>query len=286
MTENDNAKKYHMYDYDSENGITGIAITVQGKGHISENKPCEDASGAYIHGRFLVYAVADGHSCCVNSRYGAKYAVDSLHELVEGYSSMNYSQEDVIRAFRNKTACEDFLEIWFKKVYQKEADAFELSGRFDESFPDYDTLTRTQKLAITEQYGTTLLASVVCEDVIICIAVGDGGLYIFNKDRENMTDVLELCDFGKVGDAVNTSVCDLVPGEFLTAIYPRSEYDATLILSDGVSDPWKETGRFEKINELRGKYRGQKMDAMLYGFVVEHAHQFDPDDDSLVFGEF
>ena len=72
----------------------------------------------------------------------------------------------------------------------------------------------------------------------------------------------------------------------MTAIYPRSVFDATLIMSDGVADPWQDTGRFEKINELREKYHGEEMDSMLYGFVVNHAHSFDPDDDSLVFGEF
>ncbi|MBQ7266283.1 MAG: protein phosphatase 2C domain-containing protein [Firmicutes bacterium] len=282
----DNAQKYHIFDYKEEDGLTGVAVTVQGKGHIAENKPCEDFSGAFIRGRYLVYAVADGHSCCSNSQYGAKYAVESVKELVDRYTKENYSQEDMIRAFRSKSALKDLLDIWFLKVYEKESSLFDLSDNFDEAFPEYDSLTRQQRLNITTEYGTTLLSSIVCDDIIICFAIGDGGLYMLNRNYKEMVDVMSLCDFGKVGDAVNTSMCDLNVGEFLVSFYPKSIFDATLIMSDGVADPWQETGRFEKINELREKYHGEEMDSMLYGFVVNHAHQFDPDDDSLVFGEF
>jgi hypothetical protein len=262
----------HVFERSEDAGITGVAISVQGRGHIMEGKPCEDYCGVKPAGKYAVFAVSDGHSSCRESESGARFAVEAALEIVERFEEKDASQEDVLRFFRNGRAYDDLLDIWFSKILEKE----NATAKND--------IPQKERLDMAEPYGATLLAAVVCPSVIICFAIGDGGFFLLNSER--VLNVMELFDFETIGDAVSTSMCDLSPDAFFSAVYPRQKFDGVMIMSDGLEKPWIDTGRFEKINELRSTVKGAEMDAMLYDFIINHAHPVESDDVSLVFGEF
>ncbi|MDR1537113.1 MAG: protein phosphatase 2C domain-containing protein [Clostridiales bacterium] len=263
----------HDFIHNPETSMTGIAISVQGRSHVLDGHQCEDFSGVKIEGSHPVFAVADGHSSAKKSFYGSKFAVESVMELIKSFEAAALSDSDIIRFFRARHAYKLLLDIWIEKVKAAEnAAGIEL---------DF-----SEKLKIASAYGSTLLCSVLCQRAVICFAIGDGGFFAMNSNKKDLLDIMSLCDFNTIGDAVNTSMCDLSPDAFLTSVIPRGVYDGVMIMSDGFEKPWEGTGRFERINELRDVSIGKDMDDLLYDFIINYAHPVESDDVTLVLGDF
>ncbi|MDR1066775.1 MAG: protein phosphatase 2C domain-containing protein [Clostridiales bacterium] len=256
----------HVLERSGDGSFTGVAIAAQGRGHVSEGLPCADYGDVKAVGEFLVFALSDGHSSCAKSDSGALFAVESVFELIDRFVRAGVSEIDLLRLFKNRSAYAELLNIWIGRIRDAETS---------------EKISYENDVLLAAPYGATLLAAVACPSFIICFAVGDGGFFLLKDDA-----VVNIMNFETIGDAALTSMCDLSADEFFFAAYPRTEYNGLMLMSDGLEQPWKHTGRFEKINELRSKIKGAAMDALLYDFITNHAHPIESDDVSLVFGEF
>lgn len=256
--------------------VKAYNVSAWGKGHISEGQRCEDYSFISQGNGYAIVAVADGHSSCNQSYYGAKFAVDAIVETVKEYDEFGIQTQVLIRDIHNRIFFEALLKRWKEHVLQHRK---------------YIGLPECEKeYEIYYPYGTTLLACIVVREVLISIVIGDGGFYLLKSDGIGMTNLLE--DDDSIGDAVHTSMCDLNAGEFSFSIHSTKEYNGAMIMSDGFSKPWDNGSVFPWVNNIsntmvqhNGKTWSDVTRAM-NKFIEEYAHPQEFDDVSIAIVRF
>ncbi len=218
--------------------------TVLGNSHKRKGLPCQDYSLSYrdSDGKFLIFAVADGHGDrrCFRSAFGSKIACEVLLETLRSIvndvdltfletlfndkkkeldffyklklSILNRWTENVTNHYFNNQICED--EIVKFKIEKTKG------------------LTNDEIIKI---YGTTLLGGLLIDGYLILIQQGDGHIFIFDE-KGNSFDPMPI-DKNCVAN-VTTSMSDKNALDEMRHVLTkcRENIVACFMGTDGVED--------------------------------------------------
>lgn len=203
-----------------------------GASHISTGRPCEDAyaisSGSAGAVPSLAIAVADGHGDPRHdqSRIGAGIAVQAALEELAAFHRM-YLGLYPAQAFRAA----------FKNDFPRR-----LTRRWREMV-DRDAEQRNSALAgnpgdqIYVRYGTTLIAALVVEDMILAGQIGDGDLILVRPDGSIEAPLPR--DPGLVGSETHSLSSRDAHLLWRTVTLDRGEGGVIIAATDGISDSFE-----------------------------------------------
>ena len=245
-----------------------------GYSHIKENKCCQDYSACYHDEERTIVTACDGHGgdLYVRSHLGSKFASNAvikvLRELERG-DFYKYSRADICNNLRLKILCE------WNAMVENDLSAKSLSRR-ELSHLSEDRAFRLKQHP-ERAYGTTLNAGMIFGNKLVCVSIGDGGIFLVRKG-EIYSAVEE--DEETVGN-VTYSMCQEDAYDHLKiVIYDFTDLDGVMVCTDGLINPYQSIGNFKdkfvkpiSIKMLEGK-QGEIND-----FIVSLGEQIGIGDD-------
>ena len=239
-----------------------VNCSVQGASHLKKKIPMQDCSGRYEdpEGRYYIIAAADGHGAaeCVRSQYGSSFAVDTALRCLQSFAEQLLKEVARVPEEGGRTldrlrkvasehrAGRQIMEIrritdrilyeWRNAVGRDLQDRplsteeLELSGVYREA---HEAGKRLEHL-----YGTTLIAALIVEDLLIMLHQGDGRCDVFYEDGSVDQPIPwdERCE-----QNITTSLCDPDAADSIRhkIIDLRScGAGAVWLASDGVEDSY------------------------------------------------
>jgi hypothetical protein len=204
--------------------------TVRGYNHIKSETVCQDYSDSYVDNSKQIITCCDGHGSKVylRSNIGSKIASNVVIDVLK-----NYNYFDIVQIQKNKNYDKLKLEIlckWNSEVekHLEENPLEEVDGLTDkEQF-------RLKNNPVTA-YGTTLNSAMLIDDKIVCIQIGDGGLFLV-KERK-ITNAFPEND-ENVANITNSLCSDDAYQDLFVDIYDADDYDGVFLLTDGVLAPY------------------------------------------------
>ena len=264
--------------------------SVQGQRHIEKNMPCEDFALAESFVESTVFATADGHGQEISfrSKIGSFFACKSACEVLKECVSVNdlhiffhkKSAEQIFEHIAQKTVC-----IWQEKVKED----WETNPLNESEQKVYSKFKEKIDKNVALAYGTTLIAGVQCEKLLLLLQIGDGRCVAFDGDGAVCQPIAwdEDCFLN-----VTTSLCQddaLAKFRFKIIDLEKTSVLAVFAVSDGVEDAFNtiddlyeylgrllvEVGKRgvefveENLNDTLKNLaqRGNKDDSSLSGFV-------------------
>lgn len=220
--------------------IVYFTKTSVGYSHIKENKCCQDYSACYHDEERTVITACDGHGgdIYVRSHLGSKFAsnaVVSVLKELERSDFYKYSRTDICNNLRLKILCE-----WNAMVEKHLAEKY-LSKR-EVSHLSEDKVFRLKQAPETA-YGTTLNAAMIFGNKLICVSIGDGGVFLVRKGEI----ALALPENGETVANITDSMCQENAYEHLKIeIYDFSDLDGVIVCTDGLINPYQSMGNFKE----------------------------------------
>lgn len=219
-----------------------ISKTSIGYAHIGSGTVCQDYSASYHDEERTIVTACDGHGgkIYIRSNMGSKYAsqaVMSVFQNVRRSLFYKYTRQEICEKIKLGVLCEwnalaerDVSEKPFtKKELEKlgEEEIFRLKGNFSKA------------------YGTTLNGAMVFGNKLICINVGDGGVFALKKGE--VKSVFEETDDDETVANLTYSMCSEDAYKHINVkILDFCEYDGVLICTDGVVNPYQNMNNFAK----------------------------------------
>lgn len=165
--------------------------------NIIRNKKSQDYMTHKVYKNGIIVAIADGHGIerCKYSHKGAKFACESCVEVLEEiYESINEEDNKANKdTLINNILLTQYIEKkiqskWREKVYNHHIKKIENVYKIDYI-----------------AYGTTLIGSLITEDLNIYIQIGDGNILISERSRLN---ILKYSKKNKRKSIVNSMYLD------------------------------------------------------------------------------
>ena len=220
--------------------ITYFTKTSIGYSHIKENKCCQDYSACYHDEERTIITACDGHGgdLYVRSHLGSKFASEAaikvLKEL-ERADFYRFTRKDVCDNLRLKILCE-WNAMVEEDLAKKAIAKREISSLSEEKV--FKIKKNPEKA-----YGTTLNAAMILGNKLICVSIGDGGVFLVRKG-EIVAAVPE--DEDTVAN-VTYSMCQENAYEHLKVeIYDFSYLDGVIVCTDGLINPYQSIGNFKE----------------------------------------
>ena len=218
--------------------ITYFTKTSIGYAHIKEGKRCQDYSACYHDEERTIITACDGHGgdLYVRSHLGSKFASNAVIKVfkeLERSDFYKYSRKDICKNLRLKILCE-----WNAMVERDLSNKY--ITRSEVAHLDEDRLFKLKQNP-EKAYGTTLNAAMIFGNKLVCVSIGDGGVFLVRK--------------GKIGFAIpedeetvaniTYSMCQEDAYEHLSvAIYDFSDLDGVIVCTDGLVNPYQSLGNF------------------------------------------
>ncbi len=245
-----------------------VAASQRGRSHAIEGKPRDDDFALYFdeESEWYVMIVADGAGSAKYSRKGSQIACNTV---------MSVCKEKLLARkdeFAKNSKAENKNEIG--KILQET-----ISNAVFDAYKAIEKEAEEKGNPIKD-FSTTLILS-VCKKFeygwfVGAWWVGDGGIGIYNKDK-NEVKVLGEPDGGEfAGQTRFLTMPDIIKNE----LYSRMKFEvvedftALILMSDGVTDPKFETdanlNRIEKWNELWQDLNGDNEDNAKVDFTDDN----------------
>lgn len=193
--------------------------TVLGYSHIKKNIPCEDSSASYFDDElgFQIITVCDGHGdpACARSAFGSKALAEVTVNCLKEYASSIAKEE----AYRESNREELLIKRTQDIIIRRLTDII-LSRWYDAIFKDLDENPLTEEEInasgryqafyqagerLEHVYGTTLIAALHMDDLLILLQQGDGRCDVFYEDG-SVDQPVPWDD--RCFENVTTSMCD------------------------------------------------------------------------------
>lgn len=221
-----------------------LALSAIGSSHQKNGKPCQDRSKRFSGWSHTAIVVCDGHggSKHFRSGRGAEFGVKASEEVVEVFSK-TFAKS---KSFENYHACITSLA---KSVLLKWREYVENDMKNDPlQENEMDDLSNKDIIELKENgviaYGSTLLVSFICKNMLFIIQLGDGNCVVFKKDGTIELPIQEdnRLQFGKT-----TSLCEVnAMNNFRYAVIPIEQVKACFLSSDGVRNSFDTQENFHK----------------------------------------
>ena len=211
-----------------------------------------------------IIAVADGAGSAKFSRKGSEIACISVLDYFAGVKDEKFVEiESAIRAYLAEQNEETLKEVSSQFITHLGSAALSAQNKIREE--------ATIKGAEIRDYSTTLIFALVkkydTKYIIASFWVGDGGIGIYHKDKQELT-VLGTPDSGEfAGQTRFLTMSDIFSeGAYANRVKFKvvEDFTALVLMTDGITDPKFQTdnnlSRIEKWNELWADLEGANQD--------------------------
>lgn len=214
--------------------------TAIGHNHITRGVVCQDFSDSYIDSNYHIITACDGHGgkLYIRSDRGARFASQAVIDVITSYSSRKFNslvEQKALDKLKLEILCK-----WNELVEQDFT---------NESFTteELSLLSDGEKFKLEtdyiKAYGTTLNAVVLTKDYLICIQIGDGGMYLIKKKKIEIA--FEEND-ENVANITNSLCGDNAYNDLFIKAVKREKYNGVLICTDGLIGPYQTYDNFFK----------------------------------------
>lgn len=249
--------------FDSKNLVAG---SKRGRSHAHEAKFRDDAFEFSFHEQngWGIIAVADGAGSAKFSRKGSEIACVSVLDYFAGVKDEKFVEiESAIRAYLTEQNEETLKAISSQFITHLGSAALSAQNNI--------RLEAAAKSAEMRDYSTTLIFALIkkydTKYVIASFWVGDGGVGIYHKDKQELS-VLGTPDSGEfAGQTRFLTMSDIfAEGAYANRVKFKvvEDFTALVLMTDGITDPKFQTdnnlSRIEKWNELWADLEGANQD--------------------------
>jgi serine/threonine protein phosphatase PrpC len=208
-----------------------FGATRRGAQHAAAGTPCQDAfalwSGSFLSASCIAVAAADGHGDeqCDRSATGAALAVRAaVDELVSFFQAHAPASSPA-------QLKSDFRSDFPRRATRRWRSYVAADREAQEEIPDEGEQDEEGSFS---RYGTTLLAALVTDDVILLGRIGDGDIRLVRPSGE--IAVAFRPDPAIVGSATHSLAARDAHLLWQTATFARDEGAAVLLVTDGLPD--------------------------------------------------
>ena len=239
--------------------------TVRGFNHIKNNTLCQDYSESYDKKGFQIVTCCDGHGSKIHFRsdIGSKLASNVVIDILK-----DYNIKDIVNLQENNNY--DKLKLDILCRWNNEVERHLEENPFD----DLNYLNEHQRFRVKNNpaiaYGTTLNCVMKYLDKLLCIQIGDGGIFTVKDGKINNV-------FPENDKNVANITCSLCSDDAYSDLYIKvinaNEYDGVFLFTDGVLVPYGTFLNIEKnlINVIEDiiKYETKEgVDQILNEYIV------------------
>lgn len=223
----------------------GVAFSLPGLSHLSNHKPCQDAS-LYIASddkRDCLIAVADGHGGedYDLSHVGSRLAVETARDIVKALWGKGLNDNNLLEFVEGELP--DVLTTeWLRRVNIHHQGHKEVTAKFSSDavcgpIEAIDDLGLYNWSDAVIRYGTTLLFYATHGDHFITFQIGDGAIYMseFSKGQRRLTPLSEQ----KLTSSETLSLSMTEAARFCSSQLHRLDdrpHGWAMICSDGIED--------------------------------------------------
>lgn len=220
--------------------IAYFTKTNVGYSHLKLKKPCQDYSACYHDEERTILTACDGHGgemyvrSDVGSRYASK-AIISIFQEVEKGLFYRYTKQEICDKLRLRILCE-WNALIEQHLNEKRFSKSELAG-----------LSEEQRIKLQQNpakaYGTTLQGAMIFGNKLICVSLGDGGIFLVRKGK--LRAAFEEDD--ETVANLTYSICQEDAYKHLNVeIFDFSDLDGVLLCTDGVVNPYQNLHNFQE----------------------------------------
>ena len=217
-----------------------LTKTSIGYSHIKEHKYCQDFSAAYHDEERTIITACDGHGgdMYVRSHLGSKFASNAVINVLKELDKSDFykfSKEDICNNIKLRILCEwnSMVEEDLNKKSLSRKEVIHLS---DERL--FKLLKNKEKA-----YGTTLNAAMVFGNKLICISIGDGGIFLLKRGQ--IIPAVED-DEEAVANFTYSMSQDDAYSHLKVKIYDFSSLNGVIVCTDGLINPYQSIGNFQE----------------------------------------
>jgi len=266
------------FNFGSKKFIVG---SKRGRNHAHEAKPRDDSFKFHYNKKsgWGIIAVADGAGSAKYSRKGSEIACETVIEFFKNIEKEKFQKiETSIQNFLSEETDENRNELSSLLSTQLVSAAHTAQENIKEE--------ATKKETGIKDFSTTLIFALIKKYdnkyLITSFWVGDGGIGIYNKDKNEVT-VLGTPDSGKFAGQTRFLTMSEIFAD--SSVYNRvklkvvEDFTALILMTDGVTDAKFQTdanlNKIEKWNELWEDLNGNNQDNGKVGFEkpIEEAEQ-------------
>lgn len=233
-----------------------LSHTARGARHVKHETPCEDASGhvADAQGRYLFAAIADGHgdSSCMRSERGSAFAIEAARTTMGEFAEYVLARGGFAGAglwdVRDATTggltarrlCVGIVSAW-RKLVSCDLEQEPLAEDELAEVPESKRSSYLEGTSAIHAYGTTLIACLVVDGMVLLVQQGDGHCDVFRADGRADQPIPwdERCH-----DVNTTSICnqDAATAMRSWVIDTRADPLTGIFMgSDGVEDQFSDS---------------------------------------------
>ena len=218
--------------------ITYFTKTSIGYSHIKENKCCQDYSACYHDEERTIITACDGHGgdIYVRSHLGSKFASEAVIKVLKELERSDFykcSRKDICNNLRLKILCEwnAMVERDLSKKYITKKEVSHLNE---------DRLFKIKQNP-EKAYGTTLNAAMIFGNKLVCVSIGDGGVFLVKKGNIG----LAIPEDEETVANITCSMCQEDAFEYLKVeIFDFSDLDGVIVCTDGLINPYQSLVNF------------------------------------------
>lgn len=218
-----------------------LNVTSIGYSHIKNGKPCQDFSASYSDSSRSIITACDGHGgdVYVRSHKGSKFAsLAAVRCMLETESLLftKYTAQEIEQKLKINILCE------WNRLVSEDLKRHPLKAR------EMQGLSESQAEALrsnpVKAYGSTLGAAMTCGHRLVCVGIGDGGMFLLKKD-----EVIAAFPDDEDEPVANVtySLCGEDAFEHMHArIFDAHAVGGVLACTDGVLAPYQSMENFRK----------------------------------------
>jgi serine/threonine protein phosphatase PrpC len=219
---------------------TFFTKTAIGFSHVKENKVCQDFSASYHDEERTIITACDGHGgdIYVRSHLGSKFASESVIKAlkeIEKSDFYKYSKREICDKIKIRVLCE------WNALVERHLNGKGL-GKSEVAHLGADRIFKLKRNP-EKAYGTTLNGAMIFGNKLICVSIGDGGIFLVRKGEI-------YCAVEEDEDAVANvtySMCNEDAYEHMKVeVYDFSSLDGVLLCTDGLINPYRSVSNFNE----------------------------------------
>lgn len=208
--------------------LTSIGFT-----HSKNGAVCQDHSETYIDDNMIIVTSCDGHGgrIYIRSEKGSMYASKAI---IDTFTSLGVNKiEELIKDDNLDKIKLEIICKWNELTEQDYS-----SNPF--TIEELEKLTDEEKFRLEHKYvlayGSTLNAAVLVNDYVICVQIGDGGIFLLKDDlltigiEENNENVANIT-YSLCGDSSYDNL--------YIKVYNKQDFDGIILCTDGLLTPYQ-----------------------------------------------
>ncbi len=212
-----------------------------GFSHLKTGKPCQDFSVSYHDETRTIVAVCDGHGSDVyiRSDRGSKFACQAIIDAFKSVRSLvlyGKPKEQVLNKIKMDILCR------WNALVEQDLEQNHIGKKEIEMLSERDQFRLKNNPA--KAYGTTLNGAMILGKYLLCVSLGDGG--IFGVKKGVVTPILEETSDETVANYTYSMCSEDAYYHIHVDFYNIRDYDGVFLCTDGIINPYQNLPNFAK----------------------------------------